>query len=192
MDWLCPPVRPSVRPSKFWLTFAFKFLNLFCNPPILSSAVSCYTSWSKTVLETVDCCVSDTKLRQFNLNESLTTLQTQHFDNIIWNSPLLYFSHDIVTILLCASELLLPACSSVSMYLDVGSSQLPHHNIQNFCSSLLSAMAVVSSPLETLFRYYLFFTAYTVCIKIFTLFYFCLFTLNFKTWWIKVFTKNFF
>ena len=32
MDWWCP----SVRPSTFWLTFAFKFWNLLCNPAIPS------------------------------------------------------------------------------------------------------------------------------------------------------------
>ena len=32
----------SVRLSTFWLTFAFKFWNLLCNPAIPSSAVSRY------------------------------------------------------------------------------------------------------------------------------------------------------
>ena len=35
---VCPSVHPSVN---IWLTFAFKFWNLLCNPAIPSSAVSC-------------------------------------------------------------------------------------------------------------------------------------------------------
>lgn len=62
---------------------------------------------------------------------------------------------DIISILLCASELLFPACSSVSMYLDPGSSQLPHYSIHNFCSVLLADMAIVASPLEMLYKYLL-------------------------------------
>ncbi|XP_062617081.1 uncharacterized protein KIAA0825-like [Saccostrea cucullata] len=64
------------------------------------------------------------------------------------------FRSDIITILLCASELLFPACNSVSMYLDPGSSQLPHYSIHNFCSTLLADMAIVASPLEILYKIY--------------------------------------
>ncbi|KAK3097727.1 hypothetical protein FSP39_012501 [Pinctada imbricata] len=60
--------------------------------------------------------------------------------------------NDVVSILLCISELLLPACTTMSMYFDVGSSQQPHHNIQNFCSNLLATMAVICAPLETLYN----------------------------------------
>lgn len=64
------------------------------------------------------------------------------------------YRSDIISILLCASELLFPACSSVSMYLDPGSSQLPHYSIHNFCSVLLADMAIVASPLEMLYKMY--------------------------------------
>ena len=38
---VCLSIHPSVHLSTFWLTFAFKFWNLLCNPAIPSSAVSC-------------------------------------------------------------------------------------------------------------------------------------------------------
>ena len=43
IDWWCPSLCLSVCLSVFhiWLTFAFKFWNLLCNPAILSSVVSC-------------------------------------------------------------------------------------------------------------------------------------------------------
>jgi len=59
---------------------------------------------------------------------------------------------DILSTLLCTGELLLPACKSVSMYLDVGHSQLPHYTIQNLCSTLLATMAIVSSPLDIMYK----------------------------------------
>ncbi|XP_033750005.1 LOW QUALITY PROTEIN: uncharacterized protein KIAA0825-like [Pecten maximus] len=59
---------------------------------------------------------------------------------------------DVLSILLCMGELLLPACSSVSMYLDVGHSQLPHYLIQNLCSTLLASVAIVTSPLDILYK----------------------------------------
>ena len=42
MDWRCP----SVCLSTFWLTFAYKFWNLLCNPAISSSVVSCFHSFA--------------------------------------------------------------------------------------------------------------------------------------------------
>ena len=38
---VCPSVSLSVSLSTFWLTFAFIFWNLLCNPAIPSSAASC-------------------------------------------------------------------------------------------------------------------------------------------------------
>ncbi|XP_005088941.2 uncharacterized protein KIAA0825 [Aplysia californica] len=60
--------------------------------------------------------------------------------------------YDITSILLCSIEHLLKACSSISQYLDPGHNQLPHYSIHNQCSNLLAVMAVVTSPIDTLYR----------------------------------------
>ncbi|CAL1530200.1 unnamed protein product [Lymnaea stagnalis] len=62
------------------------------------------------------------------------------------------FRYDITTILLCTSDHLLKASCSLSQYLDVGHNQLPHYSIHNQCSNLLAILALVSSPVEMLYR----------------------------------------
>ncbi|KAL5005817.1 hypothetical protein ScPMuIL_016975 [Solemya velum] len=62
--------------------------------------------------------------------------------------------YDITAILLCAVELLYPACPSVSRFLDVSQSHSPHYNIHNSCATLLSVMAIMSCPLDDLYRFY--------------------------------------
>ncbi|XP_064608337.1 uncharacterized protein KIAA0825-like [Liolophura sinensis] len=59
---------------------------------------------------------------------------------------------DIITILLCVSELLPFSCNAVSKYLDVNKSQTTHYLIHNQCCHLLSALAIVTSPLEVLYK----------------------------------------
>ena len=60
--------------------------------------------------------------------------------------------YDLTAILLCTSQHLLSACSSVSQYLDPGHNQLPHYSIHNQCSNLLATLAVVTSPIDMLYR----------------------------------------
>ncbi|GFO36917.1 hypothetical protein PoB_006342200 [Plakobranchus ocellatus] len=60
--------------------------------------------------------------------------------------------YDITAVLLCTSEHLLHSCSSVSQYLDPGHNQLPHYSIHNQCSNLLAILAVLTSPIELLYR----------------------------------------
>ncbi|XP_052100793.1 uncharacterized protein KIAA0825-like [Mytilus californianus] len=62
------------------------------------------------------------------------------------------FRCDIITVLLCTVEMLFHSCRSLYQILDVGDSHIPHYNIQNLCTTLLSTMAIVSSPLEILYR----------------------------------------
>lgn len=62
------------------------------------------------------------------------------------------FRGDIVSILLCTTEMLFYSCQSLYQMLDVGDSHLPHYTIQNLCTALLSTMAIVTSPLEILYR----------------------------------------
>ncbi|XP_059169109.1 uncharacterized protein KIAA0825-like [Physella acuta] len=62
------------------------------------------------------------------------------------------YRYDITAVLLCVSDHLLKACSSVSQYLDPGHNELPHYSIHNQCSNLLAMLAIVSSPIETLYR----------------------------------------
>ena len=64
--------------------------------------------------------------------------------------------------LLCTIELLFYSCRSLYQILDVGDSHIPHYTIQNLCTTLLSTMAIVSSPLEVLYRY----TQYILTIQV--------------------------
>ncbi|XP_055885890.1 uncharacterized protein KIAA0825 homolog isoform X1 [Biomphalaria glabrata] len=62
------------------------------------------------------------------------------------------FRYDITAILLCVADHLLKSSYSLSQYLDAGHNQHPHYSIHNLCSNLLAVLAVVASPIETLYR----------------------------------------
>ncbi|KAH9488353.1 hypothetical protein Btru_063709 [Bulinus truncatus] len=64
------------------------------------------------------------------------------------------FRYDITAVLLCVADHLLKASSSLSHYLDPGHNQHPHYSIHNLCSNLLAILAVVASPIESLYRVY--------------------------------------
>ncbi|KAK3600467.1 hypothetical protein CHS0354_013026 [Potamilus streckersoni] len=85
-------------------------------------------------------------------NESLLILAQRYTQAKPSFRRVTQFRNDIITILLGASELLYPASSSISEYIDVSHSQQPHHSIHNLCSTLLAAMAVVASPIDALYK----------------------------------------
>ncbi|XP_064652487.1 uncharacterized protein KIAA0825-like isoform X2 [Lineus longissimus] len=62
------------------------------------------------------------------------------------------FRCDILSILLCASQLLLPGSNTSSRMMDASSEQTTHFSIHNSCTSLVAAMAIVVSPLEFLYK----------------------------------------
>ncbi|KAH3834366.1 uncharacterized protein KIAA0825-like isoform X2 [Dreissena polymorpha] len=62
------------------------------------------------------------------------------------------FRCDIMTILLCASEMLYWCSGSISRVIDPGHTQGPHYSIHNLCTALLSAMAVIAAPLDVLYK----------------------------------------
>ena len=76
-------------------------------------------------------------------------------NNIIFKCEfclVIFDRYDITAILLCTIEHLIAVCPSVSQFIDPGHNQLPHYTIHNHCSNLLAVMAVLSSPIETLYR----------------------------------------
>ena len=63
-----------------------------------------------------------------------------------------YFRCDITTILLATSELLYPVCGSVTRYLDASLAHVATLSIHTLCSSLLGILAVVTSPIDSLYK----------------------------------------
>ncbi|KAK6179051.1 hypothetical protein SNE40_011497 [Patella caerulea] len=62
------------------------------------------------------------------------------------------YRYDLTAILLCSSEFLFQVCQSMSQYLDPGHCDIPQYNIHNLCSTLISSLAVVTSPIDQLYR----------------------------------------
>ena len=65
-----------------------------------------------------------------------------------------FFSYrqDVTSILLCVTELLFAASRNSAEYLDPSMITHPQFSIHNSCSCLLTALAVVSAPLEHVYR----------------------------------------
>ena len=62
---------------------------------------------------------------------------------------------DITTILVIVSEILYPSCTSINAYLDTTMNLQPYYSIHNLCSALVAVMAIVSAPLETVYKWVL-------------------------------------
>ncbi|XP_023933261.1 uncharacterized protein KIAA0825-like [Lingula anatina] len=62
------------------------------------------------------------------------------------------FRSDITTILLCTSQLVIPSCDSVSKLVDICPVYQNLWSIHNHCSTLLSTLAIVTSPLDILYK----------------------------------------
>ena len=60
--------------------------------------------------------------------------------------------YDITTILVIVSEILYPSCANVNAYLDTTMNLQPYYSIHNLCSALVAAMAIISAPLETVYK----------------------------------------
>lgn len=62
------------------------------------------------------------------------------------------FRMDITTILLCMFDQMMYVCDSSSKLLEPGYHQQPYYDIHNMCSILLSTLAVLTSPVDLLYR----------------------------------------
>ncbi|XP_029641584.1 uncharacterized protein KIAA0825 isoform X2 [Octopus sinensis] len=62
------------------------------------------------------------------------------------------FRMDIITILLCMFDQMMYVCDSSVKLLEPGYNQQPHYSIHNLCSILLSVLAVVTSPVDLLYK----------------------------------------
>ena len=63
------------------------------------------------------------------------------------------FRMDITTILLCMFDQMMYVCDSSSKLLEPGYHQQPYYDIHNMCSILLSTLAVLTSPIDLLYRW---------------------------------------
>jgi hypothetical protein len=62
------------------------------------------------------------------------------------------FQQDVTMILLVVSDFLYPACSSVASYLDASMANQTMYNLHNMCNTLVASMAVVTSPIDLLYK----------------------------------------
>ncbi|XP_048250492.1 uncharacterized protein KIAA0825-like [Haliotis rufescens] len=88
------------------------------------------------------------------LKESLTVIAHRYVRVKPSFKRVKQFRYDLTAVLLCTEEFLLHTSSSVSHILDPGHTDQPAYTIHNLCSTIFSALAIVSSPLEILYRVY--------------------------------------